>query len=79
MKIYFLILLIILTSCSTTPRKSGVDKKGDVISCVPLKTDNHCSKESQDLTRYPIECPRQGGEVVQCGCNEWICVLPGKK
>ncbi len=79
---YYLILTLIalITSCALKSAEeiqtfTGLDKDGQKRACHPL-TPNEviCTLEYSEGDAYADDCRAKGGQVVQCGCHDYLCL-----
>lgn len=57
-----------------TARKTGYDIDGRERSCEIQKEKIVCTQEFTQEDAFALDCEKNGGEAIQCGCHDWICV-----
>lgn len=54
--------------------REGIDIEGVIRSCTPLAEGTVCTEVFTEEDAYAVQCEEDGGEAVQCGCHDWICI-----
>lgn len=76
-----LIHSLLLIACETTSSNKidtiyeGRNMEGKVVTChQQLSSTKQCSSFSIEVEQYKQKCLHNGGKVVQCNCEDVICV-----
>jgi hypothetical protein len=80
MFIYGLMFIFLLASSALKSAEDskaywGLDKDGLKRACHPLAPDEViCTLEYTEGDAFADDCRLKGGQVIQCGCHDYLCL-----